>query len=169
MGKTIGLLKIRVIRGINLAVRDSISTTSDPYIVFSVGCQKLKTRVIKGDCNPEWNDELTLTITDPKIPIKLNVFDKDTLTDDDEMGTAEIDIRPYLECLQMGLEHLPVGTSVKKIQPDKNNCLADESKVIWMDNGRIVQDMILRLQNVESGEVQLQIEWKDLPECDFND
>lgn len=33
--------------------------------------QKLKTRVIKKDVNPEWNEDLTLSITDPSLPIKL--------------------------------------------------------------------------------------------------
>lgn len=33
--------------------------------------QKLKTRVIKKDVNPEWNENLTLSIADPSIPIKL--------------------------------------------------------------------------------------------------
>ncbi|GAB2296960.1 hypothetical protein Dimus_031064 [Dionaea muscipula] len=164
MENLIGLLKIRVRRGINLAVRDAVSVTSDPYVVVSVGCQKLKTRVIKNDCNPYWNDELTLTITDPSLPIKLTVYDKDTLTDDDKMGRAEFDIRPYLDCLQMGLEKLPIGTAVKKIQPDKSNHFADESKVVWIGDGKMVQDMVLRLQNVESGLVEIQIEWVDLPE-----
>lgn len=33
--------------------------------------QKLKTRVIKKDVNPEWNEDLTLSVTDPSIPVKL--------------------------------------------------------------------------------------------------
>ena len=33
--------------------------------------QKLKTRVVKNNCNPEWNDELTLSITDVNVPITL--------------------------------------------------------------------------------------------------
>lgn len=33
--------------------------------------QKLKTRVIKKDVNPEWNEDLTLSVTDPSIPIQL--------------------------------------------------------------------------------------------------
>lgn len=33
--------------------------------------QKVKTAVVKNTCNPEWNDELTLSITDPNIPILL--------------------------------------------------------------------------------------------------
>lgn len=33
--------------------------------------QKLKTRVIKKDVNPEWHEDLTLSITDPNVPVKL--------------------------------------------------------------------------------------------------
>lgn len=33
--------------------------------------QKLKTRVMKKNVNPEWNEDLTLSISDPNLPIKL--------------------------------------------------------------------------------------------------
>jgi Ca2+-dependent lipid-binding protein len=33
--------------------------------------QKLKTRVVKKNINPEWNEDLTLSIADPIVPIKL--------------------------------------------------------------------------------------------------
>ncbi|GMH01982.1 hypothetical protein Nepgr_003821 [Nepenthes gracilis] len=161
MENLMGLLRIRVRRGINLAVRDTVS--SDPYVVVTMGCQKLKTRVIKNDCNPQWDDELTLMMTDLDLPMTLTVYDKDTFTEDDKMGVAWIDIKPYLECLQMGLENLPIGTSIKKIQPDKSNCLDDESRVVWVGDGKLVQDMILRLQNAESGKVEIQIEWIAIP------
>lgn len=36
--------------------------------------QKTKTKVVKDDCNPIWNDVLTLAIKDPKEPIKLVRF-----------------------------------------------------------------------------------------------
>ena len=79
------------------------------------------------------------------------------------MGEAIIDIKPYLECLQLGLEDLPIGTAVKKVQPNDYNCLADESKVIWTGKGKMVQEMILKLQKVERGKIQIQLEWLDLP------
>ncbi|KAF3431968.1 hypothetical protein FNV43_RR26704 [Rhamnella rubrinervis] len=44
----------------------------------------------------------------------LTVYDKDTLTVDDKMGEAEIDIKPYIDCLKMGLENLPNGCVVKR-------------------------------------------------------
>ncbi|GAB2267645.1 hypothetical protein Dimus_002627 [Dionaea muscipula] len=156
--RSAGLLRIRVQKGIDLAIRDICS--SDPYVVITMGeQQKLKTRVIKRNCNPEWNDELTLSVTNPHLPIKLTVFDRDTFSGDDEMGDADIDIKPYLECLALDIKDLPHGTAVRKIQPGVNNCLADESKVVWISKGRMVQDMVLRLRNVEKGLVQIQIEW----------
>ena len=33
--------------------------------------QKLKTRVVRKNLNPEWNEDLTLSILDPNLPIKL--------------------------------------------------------------------------------------------------
>ncbi|KAK9676320.1 hypothetical protein RND81_11G068800 [Saponaria officinalis] len=156
-----GILKINVQRGINLAVRDAAS--SDPYVVITMGSQKLKTRVIKKNCNPVWNDVLALSVTDPNMPINLTVFDKDTFTEDDRMGDAVIDIKPYLQCLQMGLGELPIGTAVKKVQPNEHNCLADESKVIWTGKGKMTQDMILKLCNVEKGKIKIQLDWIDLP------
>lgn len=85
------------------------------------------------------------------------MFDKDRFTKDDGMGDAEIDINPYIECLNMGLENLPNGCVVKRVQPSRSNCLADESSCVWND-GKIIQDMALRLQNVECGEIMIQIQ-----------
>lgn len=69
MDNLLGLLRIRVKRGVNLAVRDVRS--SDPYVVIKMGKQKLKTRVMKKNVNPEWNEDLTLSVSDPNAPIKL--------------------------------------------------------------------------------------------------
>ena len=92
------------------------------------------------------------------------VYDKDTFTVDDKMGDAEIDIKPYIECHKMGLKNLRDGCVVKRVQPNRENCLSDESPCIW-NNGKIVQDMSLRLRNVECGEIIVQIEWINLPGC----
>ncbi|BBH04181.1 hypothetical protein PRUPE_5G233300 [Prunus persica] len=160
MENLLGLLRIRVKRGVNLAVRDVRS--SDPYVVIKMGKQKLKTRVIKKDVNPEWNEDLTLSVTDPSIPIKLTVYDHDTFSKDDKMGDGEFGIVPYIEALKMNLEGVASGTTVMRIQPSRANCLAEESCILWKD-GKVVQDMCLRLRNVECGEVEIQLQWIDLP------
>ncbi|OIW01979.1 hypothetical protein TanjilG_14010 [Lupinus angustifolius] len=162
MDSILGLLKLRIKRGINLAIRDA--RTSDPYVVVHFGDQKLKTRVIKNNCDPEWNEELTLSVGNVETPIQLTVYDKDTFSVDDKMGDAEVDIKPYIQSVKMGLNKLPNGCSVKRILPNRNNCLAEESNCIW-HNGNIIQEMILRLKNVECGEVVVEIEWVDIPGC----
>jgi len=89
------------------------------------------------------------------------VYDKDTFTVDDKMGEAEVDFIPFLRCKKMELKNLPNGCAVKRIQPNRSNYLAEESSCVWND-GDIVQQMILRLKNVEKGEVVVQIQWVDV-------
>ncbi|XP_027077502.1 protein C2-DOMAIN ABA-RELATED 2-like [Coffea arabica] len=160
MENLLGLLRIHVIRGVNLAIRDVRS--SDPYIIVRMGKQKLKTRVVKKNVNPEWNEDLTLSIADPSIPIKLQVFDKDTFSFDDKMGDAEFDIGPFIEAVRMRLENIPSGTVITNVKPSRQNCLAEDSNIVW-ENGKVKQHMFLRLRNVERGEVELQLEWIDIP------
>ncbi|KAF3624127.1 putative MLP-like protein 28-like [Capsicum annuum] len=152
----LGLLKIRVHKGINLPLKDTFH--SDPYVVVSMGEQRVKTRCKKNNCNPVWDDELTLALKHPDVPIVLTVYDKDTFSRDDKIGEAEIDIKPYLEALEMSYhQDLPDGVKVDKVQPGRDNCLTKESFIIW-ENGKMIQDMTLMLQNVQCGEVKLQIE-----------
>ncbi|CAN6570068.1 unnamed protein product [Malus baccata var. baccata] len=160
MENMMGLLRIHVQRGVNLAVRDMKS--SDPYVVVKMGKQKLKTRVVKRNVNPEWDERLTLSVTEPNLPITLSVYDKDTFSFDDKMGDAEFDIALFIQVLRMRLEGVPDGTVITKVQPSRENCLAEESCIIW-SNGKLVQNMILRLRNVECGEIELQLQWIDVP------
>ncbi|KAK9106050.1 hypothetical protein Scep_022894 [Stephania cephalantha] len=162
MEKFLGLLRIHVIRGTNLAIRDTNRASSDPYVTFNLGKQKLKTHVVKKNLNPEWNDDLTMCITDPKQSIKLAVYDHDTFSFDDKMGDSELDIEPFMEAVKMKLEGLPNGTIIRKLVPSRQNCLAEESPIYMKDN-KVMQDLCLRLRNVECGEVEIQLEWIDLP------
>ncbi|XP_048608188.1 protein C2-DOMAIN ABA-RELATED 9-like [Brassica napus] len=82
--------------------------------------KKLKTRVINSNCNPVWNEQLTLSIKDLDDPIRL------------------------------------------RIRPGRTNCLAEESSINW-NNGKVKQDMILRLKNGERGEMEIMLEWTDGP------
>ncbi|GMI76570.1 homolog of OsGAP1, C2-domain ABA-related, C2 domain, Arabidopsis thaliana C2 domain [Hibiscus trionum] len=162
MDNLMGLLRIHVNRGVNLAVRDARS--SDPYVVVKMGKQRLKTRMIKRDVNPEWNDELTLSVTDPNIPITLTVYDHDTFTFDDKMGNAEFEVKSYIEALKKytNLQEIPNGTVLARLQPTSSNCLAEES-LIYLKDRKILQDLVIRLENVECGEVEIQLEWIHFP------
>ncbi|CAA7410401.1 unnamed protein product [Spirodela intermedia] len=161
MDQMMGLLKVRVVRGKNLVVRDV--RASDPYVVIKMGDQKLKTRVVKKNINPEWNDDLTLSVVDPAQAIKLVVYDKDTFSVDDPMGNADFDLRPFLEAVQMRSAGATDEAVAKKVGPGRSNCLAEESSIYVAAGGELVQDVVLRLRDVESGEVQLRLQWVDLP------
>lgn len=104
MVEFIGLIKVNVVRGTNLAVRDVV--TSDPYVIISLGSQvnaisssknshpekglmiyldhaikivilnyfwlqSVKTRVIKNNLNPVWNEKLMLSIPENVPPLKV--------------------------------------------------------------------------------------------------
>lgn len=90
------------------------------------------------------------------------VYDKDTFSLDDKMGDAEFEITPFLEALRMRLEGVRSGTVIRKIQPSRENCLAEESCIVWTE-GKLVQNLFLRLRNVERGEVELQLQWIEIP------
>lgn len=90
------------------------------------------------------------------------VYDKDTFSLDDKMGDADFDIGPFVEAVRMQLQNIPSGTIITNVKPCRQNCLAEESNIIW-ENGKVKQHMFLRLRNVERGEVELQLEWIDVP------
>ncbi|CAN4079884.1 unnamed protein product [Withania somnifera] len=160
MENLLGLLRIRIHRGINLAIRDA--TTSDPYVVVRLGKQKVKTRVVKKNLNPEWNEDLTLSVSEPILPIKLHVYDKDTFSPDDKMGDAELDIFPFIDVVRKRFKNIPSGTIITKINPSRQNCLSEESCIVW-ENDQVVQNVFIRLRNVERGEIELKLQWIDVP------
>lgn len=91
------------------------------------------------------------------------VLDHDTFTRDDEMGDADFDVQTFLEAQKINPDPntVPNGTILKRIEPSSSNCLSEESHVIWKD-GNIVQNMTLKLRNVESGEIEIELHWIDI-------
>ncbi|KAI3680431.1 hypothetical protein L6452_35201 [Arctium lappa] len=162
MGEPIGILKVIVVRGKKLVIRDF--KTSDPYVIVKLGNQTAKTKVINSCLNPVWNEELTFSIVEPVEVLKLSVFDKDRFKADDEMGDAEVNIQPLVKAARLK-EILGVaneGTILRKVIPDTDNCLASESCISWV-KGEVVQDVWLRLSQVESGDIQLKLKFLNVP------
>ncbi|KAL2898325.1 putative ADP-ribosylation factor GTPase-activating protein AGD11 [Bienertia sinuspersici] len=152
----IGLIKVNVVRGTNLAIRDMVS--SDPYVILCLGQQSVKTRVIKNNLNPVWNEKLMLSIPDCVPPLKLLVYDKDTFTTDDFMGQAEIDIEPLVTAAR-DLERSTQNETAElgKWEASNENTLVSDS-IISLVNGAVKQQLSIRLQNVERGVLELELE-----------
>uniref|UniRef100_A0ACD5UYC8 Uncharacterized protein n=1 Tax=Avena sativa TaxID=4498 RepID=A0ACD5UYC8_AVESA len=160
-----GVLSVRVLRGMNLVKRDADG--SDPYVVLHLDNQKLKTSVIKNTVNPVWNEDITLAVTNPATPLKIEVFDKDKISKDDPMGDAQVDLEPLVQMARMDLEDIKSGSVVRTVRPHRGGtssvcCLADESNIVW-EEGQVVQDALIKLRNVATGILELQLRWVKIP------
>ncbi|CAA0832284.1 ADP-ribosylation factor GTPase-activating protein AGD12 [Striga hermonthica] len=157
MVEFIGMLKVKVIKGSNLAIRDMLS--SDPYVVLSLGQQKVQTSVVRSNLNPVWNEELMLSVPEKYGPIKLQVYDYDTFSADDIMGEAEIDIQSMItSATAFGDASMFGNMQIGKWLKSTDNALIEDSTVNIVD-GKVKQAVSLKLQNVESGEIDLELEW----------
>ncbi|MED6111432.1 ADP-ribosylation factor GTPase-activating protein agd12 [Stylosanthes scabra] len=157
MVEFIGMLKVKVIRGTNLAIRDI--KTSDPYVILNLGTQTSQTSVISSNLNPVWNEEIMLSVPESYGPLKLTVFDYDTFSADDIMGDADIDIQPLISsAMACGNAAMFANMQIGKWLKTNNNALVEDSIVNIVD-GKVIQAMTLKLQNVECGEIDLEIEW----------
>ncbi|KAL8137332.1 hypothetical protein V2J09_003333 [Rumex salicifolius] len=150
-----GILKVTVVKGKRLAVRDF--KTSDPYVILKLGNQVAKTKVISSCLNPVWNEDLTFTLHEPAG----EVFDRDRFKADDKMGHAHMNLQPLVSAARLSqiLKVGPGETTLRKVVPESDNCLVRESTIDCV-NGDVIQDVWLRLCDVESGEVNIKLKLK---------
>lgn len=80
------------------------------------------------------------------------------------MGNAYLNLQPITSSTRMKhVVHTSAGEiPLRKVVPDSDNCLARESSIICV-NGEVVQNVWLRLCEVESGEIELKIKIVDAP------
>ncbi|XP_012068644.1 probable ADP-ribosylation factor GTPase-activating protein AGD11 isoform X2 [Jatropha curcas] len=156
MVEFVGLIKVNVVKGTNLAVRDVV--TSDPYVILALGHQSVRTRVIKNNLNPVWNESLMLSIPEHIPPLKVLVYDKDTFSTDDFMGEAEIDIQPLVSAAK-AYETSSINEPMQlgKWVASKDNTLVTDG-IINLVDGMVKQEITLRLQNVERGVLEIELE-----------
>ncbi|KAG6519598.1 hypothetical protein ZIOFF_023094 [Zingiber officinale] len=162
----IGDLKVKVVRGSNLAIRDMFS--SDPYVILTLGeqamFQKAQTTVKQSNLNPVWNEELKFSVPENYVTLKLQVYDQDVFSADDIMGEAEIDLQPLITAaMAFGDPELLGNMQIGKWLQTNDNALIDDSTINIID-GKVKQEVFLKLQNVESGEIELELEWTPLDE-----
>lgn len=90
------------------------------------------------------------------------VFDYDTFSADDIMGEAEIDIQPIItSAMAFGDAGMFGNMQIGKWLKSHDNALIEDSTVNIVD-GKVKQELSLKLQNVESGELELELEWMPL-------
>jgi stromal membrane-associated protein len=86
------------------------------------------------------------------------VYDKDTFTTDDFMGEAEIDIQPLVAAAK-AYENSTITESMqlgKWIAGQENNLVKDG--IITLVDGKVKQEISLKLKNVERGVLEIELE-----------
>lgn len=90
------------------------------------------------------------------------VYDQDMLSADDTMGEAEVDIQPMINsAMAYGDASMFANMQIGKWLKSDDNALTEDSAVDIID-GKVKQKMTLKLMNVESGEMDLEVEWMPL-------
>eukprot|EP01018_Ginkgo_biloba_P037745 Gb_01607 [translate_table: standard] len=86
------------------------------------------------------------------------VFDKDTFSSDDSMGEAEVDIQPLVSAAKAH-ENAGIFETVQigKWLATSDNALLTDS-IIKLVDGQVKQEITLKLQNVESGILEMELE-----------
>eukprot|EP00960_Hanusia_phi_P047054 758185-Hanusia_phi.AAC.13 len=98
----IGMAEVGVLKAKSLKRMD-IAGLSDPYVVLSItgggGWRKKtkKTKIIRNNLNPEWNQEFTFPVTDFEQKIELVVYDHDDLGSDDIMGYVIVPVSDFVD------------------------------------------------------------------------
>lgn len=86
------------------------------------------------------------------------VYDKDTFTNDDFMGEAEIDIQPLVTAAKATeLVKMEDSMQLGKWVSSADNTLVTDG-IISLIDGKVKQDIVLKLQNVERGVLQVELE-----------
>ena len=90
------------------------------------------------------------------------MFDYDTFSADDIMGEAEIDIQPLItSAMAFGDPEMFGDMQIGKWLKSNDNALIEDS-IINIADGKVKQEVQIKLQNVESGELELELEWLPL-------
>ncbi|KAK3557158.1 hypothetical protein QTP70_024713 [Hemibagrus guttatus] len=104
---TEGVLRIHLLKGQNLVPKDNlmggmVKGKSDAYVIINIGGSTFKSRVIKENLNPTWNEMFELVLTDlPGQDLTLEVFDKDMDMKDDFMGRLNIKLSDIIKSKHM--------------------------------------------------------------------
>ncbi|MCO5593753.1 hypothetical protein L7F22_047770 [Adiantum nelumboides] len=85
-----GALDLHLVKGHGLLSADVLDK-SDPYAIITCHKQNLKSRVKQdGGSDPHWDQTFVFTIDSEVTEVMIKLFDQDTFTADDPLGTAII-------------------------------------------------------------------------------
>jgi len=97
---SIGKLVVSIVSAKNLPALD-IGETSDPYVVLELGegpmIQVYRTRVMKKNLNPQWNQDFILLVTDVNMNLIVKVWDWNRLNKDTLIGELQFPVSELMK------------------------------------------------------------------------
>eukprot|EP00727_Mastigamoeba_balamuthi_P011862 m51a1_g7299 hypothetical protein (572) ;mRNA; f:79837-82630 len=85
------LIKVTVVSARNLAPMDS-NGKSDPYVILETGGSRKKTKIVKENLNPSWNETFSFQLKSQSGSLAVQVWDYDRASKDDFLGMCLVDI-----------------------------------------------------------------------------
>jgi len=126
-------LIVSIFKGENIKSGKSLFGKSDPYVLVSIGDDKIeRTRVHpKGGTDPVFNQDLVFDITGDEPQITITVYDKETTGTDRFMGEYTA---PMSQILKDGIKDYVVLTDPKNYGSKEEGKLYLATKFILPDN-----------------------------------
>jgi hypothetical protein len=95
---------------------------SDPYVELQVGRNKQRTKIVKKNLNPVWDQKFVFDVDNPEIEnITLRVYDHDRFSSDDFLGSAVVRlaglVRGRDNAMWLPLQATTTGEVYLSIQP----------------------------------------------------
>ena len=95
------VIKVRVHSARDLPIMDRKSKLTDAFVTIKLGdARKVETKIQRRTLNPVWNEDFRIEVADDmqlhEDVLEVKVWDKDTYTADDSIGSVLIDLNPLL-------------------------------------------------------------------------
>ncbi|XP_074587246.1 C2 and GRAM domain-containing protein At1g03370-like isoform X1 [Curcuma longa] len=104
-------LLVHVIEARNLQAMD-LNGLSDPYVKLQLGKHRAKTKVVKKNLNPFWDEEFNFRVGDLSEELIVSVLDEDKYFTDDFLGQVKVPLSKVLDS-----NNLSLGTTWYQLQP----------------------------------------------------
>lgn len=104
-------LVVHVIEARNLLAMD-LNGLSDPYVKIQLGKQRAKTKVVKKNLSPVWDEDFSFRVGDLSEELTVSVLDEDKIFNDDFLGQVKVPLSKVLDA-----DNLSLGTQWYQLQP----------------------------------------------------
>mmetsp|Transcript_5950 Transcript_5950/g.13092 ORF Transcript_5950/g.13092 Transcript_5950/m.13092 type:complete len:436 (+) Transcript_5950:151-1458(+) len=136
-----GTLLVRVAAAYSLRNTDSSvmgTDLSDPFTVIQVGEAKQKTETIKDNLNPVWTaPPMLFDVRAPDKEVQMDVFDENTFTAHDELGSTKMEFRQHAVKMPRYVE------SLGETDGEANGELEFEATMVCWSTG--CQSLVIRV------------------------